>query len=453
MMKKFIPFFILFLSLFFTTSLSAATGDLAAEFSMVAHSFAIDRSENIIYASLSGTNSVAVIDADKLEVIDTIFVGSAPRGMALSWDNTKLYVATSGSTMLNVIDLTTYTLLSPYPLSITPADVEVDAKERIYVASSGTGISDRTMLIVNPDNGTYQRYDCDTCYTPLFEMNHDGTTLFSANQGLSPGTVEKLDVSGDGLPTQMWVNVHGSLGSNGQDLWLTPEGSHLYYAVGSGNSDYGYVIAQIDAVQIDAVRINGSFNTGPYPRVIATSPDAKTAYAVHESGHIDVWDAETFLQIKQYSTVGEATDLITDRTGRFLFAAFADKIRVYEAEGSEDLCVGIDCDDGLSCNGEETCVGGICVAGTPLCEDNEYCDETEDVCRECRFDDECDDGIFCNGGESCEAGSCIVTGEPCADDEYCDETEDVCLNAWLMMIAMTVFFVMAEGIARQVHVS
>ena len=52
----------------------------------------------------------------------------------------------------------------------------------------------------------------------------------------------------------------------------------------------------------------------------------------------------------------------------------------------------------------------------------------------CRSDAECDDGIFCNGAESCapgEAGAnalgCRVADSPCGSDEVCDEAGDQCM--------------------------
>mmetsp|Transcript_28882 Transcript_28882/g.44125 ORF Transcript_28882/g.44125 Transcript_28882/m.44125 type:complete len:734 (-) Transcript_28882:114-2315(-) len=73
-----------------------------------------------------------------------------------------------------------------------------------------------------------------------------------------------------------------------------------------------------------------------------------------------------------------------------------------------------DCDDGLLCNGLETCSGGACVSGSPL---------------------NCDDGIFCNGVETCsEAQGCVSGSNPCPNDsnacngvESCDEVNDICV--------------------------
>jgi len=78
----------------------------------------------------------------------------------------------------------------------------------------------------------------------------------------------------------------------------------------------------------------------------------------------------------------------------------------------EDACVDCladdECDDGLFCNGAETCgADGMCADGTAPCGD---------------------DGLFCNGTESCDeaAGACVSSGDPCAAGETCNEATGAC---------------------------
>ncbi|MFQ5462547.1 MAG: hypothetical protein ACE5E5_07965 [Phycisphaerae bacterium] len=99
------------------------------------------------------------------------------------------------------------------------------------------------------------------------------------------------------------------------------------------------------------------------------------------------------------------------------------------------------CDDGVFCNGEETCVANSCVPGVQPCDDGNIC--TDDVCSEaaqaCQtipltgdFDQ---DGLFCTGIDRCEAGV-FVPGEPVVCDDgnicttdSCDDTIDACTFA------------------------
>jgi hypothetical protein len=126
------------------------------------------------------------------------------------------------------------------------------------------------------------------------------------------------------------------------------------------------------------------------------------------------------------------------------------------------------CDDGVYCNGAETCSAvNDCQAGTAVeCGDGvgctvDSCNEDTDSCDHVATDSLCDDGVYCNGAEICSAVSdcqagmapcpddglfcngtescdelndqCTASGDPCLDgndctDDLCDEDQDVCQN-------------------------
>ncbi len=90
---------------------------------------------------------------------------------------------------------------------------------------------------------------------------------------------------------------------------------------------------------------------------------------------------------------------------------------------------GTSCADGLTCNGEETCAVGVCVAGAPLsCDDGDIC--TAEACVEplgcrstpvaecCRVDAECDDGDACTE-DRCVENSCQATPVAACEGGQC----------------------------------
>jgi hypothetical protein len=97
---------------------------------------------------------------------------------------------------------------------------------------------------------------------------------------------------------------------------------------------------------------------------------------------------------------------------------------------AEPACCGDDeCDDGLFCNGAETCNAGVCTPGAYACLPGQACDETADMCLAfgtCVTDGQCNDFIFCNGPEVCMAGDCESLGFPCDPGEGCDEQTEEC---------------------------
>ena len=95
-------------------------------------------------------------------------------------------------------------------------------------------------------------------------------------------------------------------------------------------------------------------------------------------------------------------------------------------DACRDCTQDAECDDGLFCNGVETCLAGDCLAGERRCP-GLVCDEASDVCWTCETDVHCDDGLFCNGAETCVGGRCRRGDYPCDDGVEC--TVDACDEA------------------------
>lgn len=72
---------------------------------------------------------------------------------------------------------------------------------------------------------------------------------------------------------------------------------------------------------------------------------------------------------------------------------------------------GTACPDDIFCNGEETCVSGLCSPGDDPCVDRDHCDETANACLECVSDGECDDGSDCTD-DACVDNVCVHTPAP-----------------------------------------
>ncbi|MGD2109673.1 MAG: hypothetical protein PVI86_09805, partial [Phycisphaerae bacterium] len=113
-----------------------------------------------------------------------------------------------------------------------------------------------------------------------------------------------------------------------------------------------------------------------------------------------------------------------------------------------------DCDDGLYCNGTDTCVSETCVPGSDPCP-GQMCDETNDICVDCLVDGDCDDsnvctddacvggvcqntnntgpcddGLYCTDTDTCSGGSCSGSGDTCPG-QFCDETNDQCVDCFV----------------------
>jgi len=96
-----------------------------------------------------------------------------------------------------------------------------------------------------------------------------------------------------------------------------------------------------------------------------------------------------------------------------------------------------DCDDGAICNGFETCVDGSCEPGPPFeCNDDiactiDTCDPVDNTCVFTPSDASCDDGLYCNGVETCDPfAGCQPGLDPCPGLP-CDEETNQCATKCL----------------------
>ena len=106
---------------------------------------------------------------------------------------------------------------------------------------------------------------------------------------------------------------------------------------------------------------------------------------------------------------------------------------------------GTTCAEGMFCHTDLGCVvdpgepdAGAPDASTPAdagagcgdCDDGNPCTDDacdEGVCTHANNAASCDDGLFCNGPDSCEGGACAAhAGSPCVGATVCSEADDTC---------------------------
>ncbi|MFQ5463745.1 MAG: S8 family serine peptidase, partial [Phycisphaerae bacterium] len=95
---------------------------------------------------------------------------------------------------------------------------------------------------------------------------------------------------------------------------------------------------------------------------------------------------------------------------------------------------GLPCSDGVFCNGVESCAAGVCRPGTVVnCDDGvactvDACNETTNTCDHAASDALCDNGLFCDGVETCSTTLGCVAGSPPCGASPCDEAINACVE-------------------------
>ena len=299
---------------------SAALGDLDATFNLPASHLAVDPVRPRIYATLTGSNSVAVIDTSTLQLIAVIPVGSNPVGLAVSPDGSTLYVANSGSTTagIGVIDLTTLTVLPSLSTPAEPNEIAVGLNGMLYLTTYDTEVP-ASIMQVSSSSGAIEQYSSTSYFLSggeLLQISPDRQTIYCGDTGMSPATLSSFDVSNGNLTL---LQQNGSdLGGNGEDLEISHSGAFISYPNGGGQGDY-----QVFEIPTnDLAGINGSFDVGAYPTNIAFSPDDTVAYtAPAVQGHVLVFDTSTFQLTGTFPTPGDVSRMVTDSSGKYLFVA------------------------------------------------------------------------------------------------------------------------------------
>jgi len=313
---------------------SGSMGALVASFDLGALRFAIDPIRPRLYASLPGSDAVAVIDTSTLTLIKEIPVGRDPVGLAISPNGQSLYVADAGpgvdSSGISVINLskllTVRKIVTPEP----PCEVAAGLDGRLYYTPDldfdyGLGISNSpadivtqldsaTGAIQGQFGGGYIQGDA------FLAMSPDKKTLYYGNWDVIPASLMGFDVTTGSAALAQQSNFD-AVGSNGSDLEVSHSGKFLAYAVGSGQANYE--ISEIPSDNLNGS--NGYLNTGPYPSSIAFSPNDSLAYTPPETqNRMLVYDTKTFQKVGTFPVPGDIYRLVTDRSGKYLFCTVYD---------------------------------------------------------------------------------------------------------------------------------
>lgn len=203
-----------------------------------------------IYVSNEVGNSVVALDPASGAVVQTIAVGRRPRGLTLSADGAKLYVAVSGSAIAGPgVDES----------KLPPPDRAADG---IAVVDLATGKVER-VIAAGADPET-------------FALSRDGRTLFVSNEDTSAVSA----VATDGArPT-----ISAKVGDEPEGVAVTPDGTHLFVACEAADH-----VAMLDARTLKIIK---TIPLEGRPRGALMAADGSVVYvSVEGAGKLAVIDA------------------------------------------------------------------------------------------------------------------------------------------------------------------
>ncbi len=231
----------------YPASSSPLTRHLRALYGIIAFAFMsipLSAQAARVYVSNEDGESVTVLDAESGDTVGTIAVGKRPRGIKLSHDGSRLYVAVSG--------------LPKCPPSVPDEEC---AKLKRDLQADGIAVIDTGSMklakLLKAGSDPEQ-----------FDLSTDGRRLFISNEDAA--TLSVLDVTTGALEATVPV------GHEPEGVRVSPNGRWVIVTNESGNS-----VTIIDAKSLAVLH---TMSVGQRPRDVAFSPDNATIYI---SGEFD----------------------------------------------------------------------------------------------------------------------------------------------------------------------
>jgi YVTN family beta-propeller protein len=240
-------------------SVAGAAGVMLA-MSLVAGSVraeqALSGSERLYVSDETGGN-VVIVDPQQESVVARIAVGKRPRGIQVSPDHKRVYVALSGS-----------------PIGGPNVDEsKLPPPDRRY---DGIGVVDlASQKLIN----TYQSgADPET-----FALSHDGKVLYVSNEDV--GQLSAVDL------TTGKVRATVTVGSEPEGVAVSPDDRTVYVTCETANSIY--------VINAHSMKVLAQIPTGKRPRAIFLASPTHRGYATDEFGAaLTVFDTNDFKPVK-----------------------------------------------------------------------------------------------------------------------------------------------------------
>ena len=183
------------------------------------------------------------------------------------------WVSNERAGTVTVIDTATDKVAATVKLGFRPRGIEVSPDgRRVYVALSDTarntqGPGDAIIAIDAATRQVVVRYDAGTD-PERFAVSRDGSRLYASNEDAGTATITDL--------RKRKVRAALVVGIEPEGVALSPDGHWVYVTAETSNT--------VSVIDTRAERVVASFLVDPRPRAAAFSPDGRRAYVTAEIG-------------------------------------------------------------------------------------------------------------------------------------------------------------------------
>ena len=210
----------------------------------LASGLALAQQGYLVYATNEDSNNVSVIDGASNQVVATIDIGKRPRGLKVSPDGSRLYVAVSGAPKC-------------------PPTMDDEECEKLEADLTADGIAEvdtatRAVFRVLPSGLDPEQFDVNWTTGLMYVANENAnqTSILNVEKGEIIATV--------------------ATGLEPEGVRVSPDGKVAYVT--------GEVASDITVIDTATGSMKSKIKVGLRPRDIAFSSDSKTAYISNEVG-------------------------------------------------------------------------------------------------------------------------------------------------------------------------
>ncbi len=303
----------------------AQSGVLLKSLNVRASKLLVDPSRPRLYAMLPQDSGIAVVDTNTNSVIETITVDADPADFSISYDGSKLYVVSNGSTQtaITVIDLQSLTVVGRLPLPVYTTAIAAGLGGRLYALINTDGPYYIAQL--DASTGVLQGYVGEPGDTGFLRLSPDGKTLYYANAAVtSYAFLESFDVA---TASSSFVDANGF--DNGQEnthgITISHNGKFLVCPIGTGNGAGGeYMTSLIPTADINSVL--GTFDNGEFPGPATFSADDSLLYQIRSGVQsIQIFSTSSFALVDSFPFVhNDPIDVAVTPTHGYVYVSAVD---------------------------------------------------------------------------------------------------------------------------------
>ena len=200
--------------------------------------------DQLAYVTNEDSQNLTVIDTRTDSVVATIPVGTRPRGVKVSPDGRKVYVALSGSPKC--------------PPSMPDAECEKLKADKSKDGIAEVDVAARKVARILPGGSDPEQFD----------ISGDGKRLYIANEDAATASIVALSTG--------TIDTTVKVGAEPEGVRISPDGELVYVTAESDTS--------IRVMDAKTGAVKARIKVDRRPRDVAFTPDGKRAYATAEVG-------------------------------------------------------------------------------------------------------------------------------------------------------------------------